>query len=196
MSSDIRRRSDIPHSTYVGLEAEAGSILTYENVIPGLFQTRRYAEKINVGTSLTLAESEEVQEQRADVRMQRQQVLTGASPLEVRAVLDESALRRVVGGADLMREQLERLLEVAELPNVILQVIPFTSGAHPGTRLGPFVILRFEHQEDPDVVYAEGPGDPYPADIQQYEVAFDYLRAHCLSIQQTLSLIRNVMDEL
>ncbi|MFJ7996761.1 DUF5753 domain-containing protein [Streptomyces sp. NPDC096310] len=176
------------------MEAEAESILTYENVIPGLFQTRRYAEEINLGTVPGL--SDEVQEQRVDVRMQRQQVLAGNSPLEVRAVLDESALRRMVGGVDVMREQLERLLEVAELPNVILQVIPFSCGAHPGTMVGPFIVLRFPHPEDPDVVYTEGNTDSYPADIQRYEVLFDYVRANAMSVADSLAMIRSMVNEL
>lgn len=186
--------SDIPYSTYIGLEAEAESILTYDNVVPGLFQTRRYAEEINRATGPGL--TEEALEQRVDVRMQRQQVVTGASPLEVRAVLDESALRRMVGGADVMREQLGRLLELAHLPNVLLQVIPFSTGAHPGTLVGPFVILKFPHQEDPDVVYVEANSDPYPGDVQRYEVVFDNLRAAAVSVPQTLALIRNMVKEL
>ena len=185
--------SDIPYSTYIGLEAEAESMLTYQNVIPGLFQTSRYAEEINRATVPGL--SEEALEQRHDVRMQRQQVLTGSNPLEVRAVLDESALRRLVGGTDVMREQLGRLLELADLPNVLLQVIPFSSGAHPGTLEGPFNILRFPHQEDPDIVYVEANSDPYPGDTQRYEVLFDHLRANAMSAPQTLAMIRNMVKK-
>jgi transcriptional regulator with XRE-family HTH domain len=156
--------TDIPYSTYIGLEAEAESILTYENVIPGLFQTRSYAEEINRATGPGL--SEETLEQRLDVRTQRQEVLTRSDPLEVRAVLDESALRRLVGGADVMREQLTRLLELSDLPNVLLQVVPFSSGAHPGTLVGPFIILRYSHQQDPDVVYVEAnSGGPNSATV-------------------------------
>lgn len=188
--------SDIPYSTYIGLEAEAESLLTYENVIPGLLQTRRYAEEINRATDPGL--SEDVLEQRLDVRMQRQEVVTGRSPLELRAVLDESAVRRMVGQPDpgVMREQLERLLELADLPNVLLQVIPFSSGAHPGTLVGPFVILRFPHSEDADVVHVEANTDQYPDDVQRYEVLFDNLRAAALNVPQTLTLIRNMVKDL
>jgi transcriptional regulator with XRE-family HTH domain len=185
--------SDIPYSTYIGLEAEAESMLTYQNVVPGLFQTSKYAEEINRATVPGL--TEEALEQRLDVRMQRQQVLTGSDPLEVRAVLDESALRRRVGGADVMREQLSRLVELADLPNVLLQVIPFSSGAHPGTLEGPFNILRFPHQEDPDVVYAETNSDPYPGDTQRYAVLFDQLRANAMSVPQTLAMIKNMVKK-
>jgi hypothetical protein len=186
--------SDIPYSTYIGLEAEAESFLTYENVIPGLFQTSDYAQAINRATGPGL--SEDVLEQRLDVRMQRQQVLTQSPPLEVRAVLDESALCRAVGGREVMRKQLARLLELAELPNILVQVIPFSGGAHPGTLVGPFVILRFAHPEDPDVVYVEANSDQYPGDVQGHEVLFDHLRAHAVSVPQTLALIKNRMKEL
>nr|WP_274598905.1 helix-turn-helix transcriptional regulator [Streptomyces albus] len=187
--------SDIPYSTYIGLEAEAGQLLTYEAVVPGLLQTRRYAEEINRATHPGL--SEEALEQRVDVRLQRQKLLTeGGEPLELRAVLDESALRRVVGDREVMREQLIRLLEVAELPNVLLQVIPFSAGAHPGTLEGPFVILRFPDQEDPDVVYVEANSDQYPDDVPRYESVFVNLRAAAVSVPETLALIRNMVNDL
>lgn len=186
--------SDIPYSTYIGLEAEAESILTYESVVPGLLQTRRYAEEINRATVPGL--SDEALEQRVDVRMQRQQVVTGEHRLEVRAILDESALRREVGGPEVMREQLVRLRELSELPNVLLQVIPFSSGAHPGTLVGPFIILRFPHQEDPDVVYVEANSDQYPSDVQGYSLLFDNLRASAVSVPQTLAMIRNMVKAL
>lgn len=111
-------------------------------------------------------------------------------------MLDESALRRLVGGRDVMREQLQRLLEVADLPNVLLQVIPFSTGAQPGTLAGPFVILQFPEPEDLDVVYVEANSDQYPADVQRFEKLFDNLRASAVSVPQTLALIRNVVKEL
>lgn len=186
--------SDIPYSTYIGLEAEAKVFMTYENVIPGLFQTRAYAEEINRATVPDL--SEDALEQRVDVRMQRQQLLEQKDPMAVRAVLDESALCRTVGGPGVMREQLGRLLELAERPNLIVQVIPFSGGAHPGTLVGPFVILRYAHQEDPDVVYVEANTDPYPADGQRYEELFDNLRASAASVPETLKMIKDRMNQL
>ncbi|MEV1006181.1 helix-turn-helix transcriptional regulator [Streptomyces sp. NPDC049881] len=186
--------SDIPYSTYIGLESAAESMLTFQTVVPGLFQTSRYAEEINRATVPGL--SDEASEQRLDVRMERQQVLSGPDPLMVRAVLDESALRRRIGGADVMREQLDRLLELSELPNVLLQVVPFSAGAHPGTLAGPFVILRFADKEDPDVVYVEANSDSYPDDAHQYTLLFDNLRGSALSVTQTQAMIRSVKKEL
>lgn len=185
---------NVPYSTYIGLEAEARVFMTYENVIPGLFQTRQYAEEINRATVPGL--SDDALEQRVDVRMQRQQLLEQTDPMAVRAVLDESALCRTVGGPDVMREQLQRLLDLAERPNIILQVIPFTGGAHPGTLVGPFVILRYDHQEDPDVVYVEANNDQYPGDTAPYEVLFDNLRASAASVPETLKMIKDRMNQL
>jgi Domain of unknown function (DUF5753) len=185
--------SDVPYSTFIGLEAEAASMLTYENVVPGLFQTEAYARAIITGTGPTL--EPEPLEQRIEARLTRQAVLTKESPLEVRAVLDESAIRRMVGGKDVMHKQITRLLELAELPNVIIQVIPFTVGAHPGTMTGAFSILGFEHAADPSVVYVESNSDPYPdreGDLQRYTMAFDNLRAAALSTSQTAALLRDL----
>jgi transcriptional regulator with XRE-family HTH domain len=189
--------SDIPYSTYIGLEAEAVSMLTYQVVIPGLFQTEDYARAIIKGTGPTL--DAEALDQRVDVRLTRQAILTKQRPVEVRAVLDEAAVRRMVGGHDVMRRQLGRMLELAELPNVIIQVIPFETGAHPGTMMGAFTILGFDHPADPGLVYVEGDSDPYPdrdGDLQRYTMAFDHLRAAALSVSQTATLLRDLVKEL
>jgi len=98
-----------------------------------------------------------------------------------------------------MRPQLVRLLELAERPNVIMQVLPFEVGAHPGTMLGPFTVLSFEHPADPGVVYVEGDSDPYPdreGDLQRYTVAFDRLRSLALSVPQTSNLLRQALEAL
>ncbi|MFE5325725.1 helix-turn-helix domain-containing protein [Embleya sp. NPDC056575] len=190
--------SEVPYSTYIGLETEASQMQTYQHVIPGLFQTEHYAEAINRATTIGL--TEEMLEQRLEVRLTRQEILTRPAPLEVRAVLDEAAIRREVGGPDVMREQLRRLLDVADLENVIMQVIPFSAGAHFGTLVGPFVILSYSHPSDPDIVYVEGnTGDPYPdrtGEVEHYRVMFDHLRAATLSVAKTQDLIRKLSREL
>lgn len=189
--------SDIPYSTLIGLEAEAVSMLTYEQVIPGLFQTEAYARAIITGT-IPGADAETL-DQRVEVRLTRQALLTRERPLEVRAVLDETCVRRLVGGREVMRHQLGRLLELAGRPNVIIQVLPFDAGAHPGTMLGPFTVLGFEHPADPGVVYVEGDSDPYPdreGDLQRYTAAFDRLRSLALSVPQTKGLLRQAVEAL
>lgn len=189
--------SDVPYSTYIGLEAEATAMLTYQHVIPGLFQTEGYAEAINQANVVGL--TDDALEAQLEVRMQRQQVLNRPEPLEVRAVLDEAALRRLVGGKEVMKGQLGRLLELSVMPNVIIQAIPFAAGAHPGTLVGPFVVLRYAHPADPDVIYIESDSDPYPdreGDAQRYGLIFDNLRASALSVTDTQALIKKLMAEL
>lgn len=189
--------SDIPYSTYIGLEAEAVSMLAYEQVIPGLFQTEAYARAIITGTVPGI--DAETLDQRTEVRLTRQAVLSRERPLQVRAVLDETCVRRLVGGREVMRPQLARLLDLAGRPNVIVQVLPFDAGAHPGTMLGPFIVLGFDHPADPGVVYVEGDSDPYPdreGDLQRYTAAFDRLRSLALSAPQTRDLLRQAHEAL
>jgi len=189
--------SDIPYSTLIGLEAEAVSMLTYEQVVHGLFQTEAYARAIIAGTDPAI--DPETLDQRVEVRMTRQAMLTRERPMEVRAVLDETCIRRLVGGREVMRRQLGRLLELAERPNVIIQVLPFEVGAHPGTMLGPFAVLGFDHPADPGVVYVEGNSDPYPdreGDLERYSLAFDRLRSMALSVPQTNDLLRATLEAL
>ena len=189
--------SDIPYSTLIGLEAEAASMLTYEQVIPGLFQTEAYARAIIAGTIPMVGP--ETLDQRVEVRLTRQAVVMRERPLEVRAVLDETCIRRLVGGREVMRRQLTRLLELAERPNVIVQVLPFEVGAHPGTMFGPFTVLGFEQPADPGVVYVEGNSDPYPdreGDLERYRMAFDHLRSMALSVPQTNGLLRAALEAL
>jgi transcriptional regulator with XRE-family HTH domain len=189
--------SDIPYSTLIGMEAEAVSMLTYQQVVPGLFQTEAYARAIIAGTIPTV--DSETLEERVQVRLTRQGVLTKERPLEVRVILDETCIRRLVGGSEVMRAQVHRLLELTERPNIIMQVLPFGVGAHPGTMLGPFTVLEFGHPDDPGVVYVEGDSDPYPdreGDLQRYSLAFDHVRSMALNVAQTSDLLRESLEAL
>jgi transcriptional regulator with XRE-family HTH domain len=139
--------------TYVDLEAAAALIRTYEGqFVPGLLQTDAYMRAVVRGAHLE-DNSEEVG-RRVRLRMARQTLLTREQPPRLWAVVDEAALRRPVGGREVMRGQLARLLEASKLPNVTLQVLPFAAGAH-AAMVGSFSILRFGDQELPDVVYLE-----------------------------------------
>jgi transcriptional regulator with XRE-family HTH domain len=189
--------SDIPYSTFIGLEAEAVRVLTYQQLVQGLFQTEAYARAI-ISETIPGIDIETL-DQRVEVRLTRQAILMRDRPMEVRAVLDETCIRRLVGGREVMRNQLRRLLELAERPNIIIQVLPFEVGAHPGTMLGPFDILSFEHPADPGVVYVESDSDPYPdreGDLQRYTAAFDQLRSMALSVPQTNDLLRQTLEAL
>jgi transcriptional regulator with XRE-family HTH domain len=139
--------------TYVDLEAAATLIRSYEaQFVPGLLQTDDYMRAVVQGAHLD--DSGEEMGRRVRLRMARQTLLTQEHPPRLWAVVDEAALRRPVGGREVMRGQLERLLEASRLPNVTLQVLPFAAGAHPGM-VGSFSILRFGDQELPDLVYLE-----------------------------------------
>ena len=138
---------------YVDLEAAAALIRTYEGqLIPGLLQTDDYMRALVRGAHLE--DSGEGVGRRVRLRMARQTLLTRQQAPRLWAVVDEAALRRPVGGREVMRGQLERLLEASKLPNVTLQVLPFAAGAHPAMG-SSFSILRFPDQELPDVVYLE-----------------------------------------
>ncbi|HEY0539298.1 MAG TPA: helix-turn-helix transcriptional regulator [Actinoallomurus sp.] len=139
--------------TYVGLEEAAALVRTYEvQFIPGLLQTEAYARAvISLGNST--ASPEEI-EQRVSLRTTRQKLLTRGDSPRLWAVVDEAALRRPIGGRDVMRGQIERLIEATKLPGVILQVLPFRVGGHTA-EAGAFTILRFPESDLPDVVYVE-----------------------------------------
>jgi transcriptional regulator with XRE-family HTH domain len=176
---------------YVGLEAEAAALRAYEDqVVHGLLQTEDYARLVMQAVRLRLAPGEI--ERLVELRRQRQMVLTGPHPLELWLILNEAVIRRPVGGPEVMRGQLERLLEASSWPNVTLQVLPLSCGAHPALG-GPFCILQFPERGDPDVVYTEGvAGHAYlekEADVRACAEAFDLLRAAALSPGETAAAI-------
>jgi transcriptional regulator with XRE-family HTH domain len=164
----------LPYSTYVGLEAEAESISDYGvGNMPGLLQTPDYAREIVRAAVPKWVP--EVVEQRVEGRIARQQHLFSEGAPRFDAVVDESVLHRVVGNPTIMRAQLERLLELADLPHVTLRVVPYDAGALPSGN-NKFIILRFAQPIVPDVVFIEGlTGDLYleePHDVEIYNTTF------------------------
>jgi hypothetical protein len=138
---------------YVDLESAASLIRTYEGqLVPGLLQTEDYMRAV-IAEAL-LNDAPEEAERRVALRLQRQRLLERAAGPRLWVVVDEAALRRTVGSAEVMRAQLERLVEAAKLPNVTLQVLAFSAGAHPAM-VSAFSLLRFGDQQLPDVVYVE-----------------------------------------
>ena len=138
---------------YLGLEAAAVLIRTYEvQFIPGLLQIPEYAKAV-ILLGHGNAPPAEV-ERRVALRMKRQQVLAREDPPQLWVVVDEGALRRPIGGPEVMRAQLRALVDATKLPHVRLQVIPFNAGGHAAAG-GSFSILRFPEQDLPDVVYVE-----------------------------------------
>ena len=138
-------------------------------------------------------------ERRVALRMARQPAITRDDPPKVWAVLDEAALRRRVGGAGLMRLQLEHLLAQAALPNVAVQVIPFGGGAHPAMGR-PFIVLVFPERVDTDVVYLEDLTSALYLedvdDVDRYNVFFNHLRASALSFDDSSALVASVLKEM
>jgi transcriptional regulator with XRE-family HTH domain len=138
---------------YVGLEEAATRIRSYEiQFVPGLLQTEAYARAVTL-LGHEAADDAEI-DRRVSLRMARQSLLTGAQPPQLWAVLDEAVLCRPVGGAEIMRGQLEHLIRCADLPNVTVQIVPFLAGGHAAAG-GPFSVLRFAEPDLPDVVYLE-----------------------------------------
>jgi len=185
------------YTTYIGLESGASGLRLFElAVIPGLLQTADYARSLMQRRpgALTLDEIDK----RVDIRMERQKILTGENPTQLRAVIDEAALRRGAGGTEVMRAQMQHLLEMAELPNVEIQVIPFSAGTHAGTQ-GPFTILEFADATDRPAAYLEnGAGElflEYP-DVDQYLDTFERLVAIAESPAHTIRLVEEISKTL
>ncbi|MEW2618942.1 helix-turn-helix transcriptional regulator [Streptomyces sp. NPDC048106] len=150
---------DSPHpgrmSEYIALEDAASRVRTWElSLIPGLFQTSEYARSLAVSEGAGVWEDPDEIERLVEIRMRRQARLHDERPLEVYAIVWEAALRQLVGGPGTMRAQLEHLLEVAKLPNVRLQVLPFRAGGHP-CMPGAFTVVSFAEAEAADVVHVD-----------------------------------------
>jgi hypothetical protein len=204
MAKDSRQQGwwhsfgDIPYSVYIGLETDAASLRVYDpQVVPGLLQTRQYAESLIAGALPETAATEI--EKRVQVRMRRQERISATeNPLRLWTVMDEAALRRVVGNRSLMREQLEYLVEQSQLPHVTVQVIPFEMGAHPGLN-GQYAILEFPDAADSSVVYIEGvTSDLYlekANDVQKYSVMYEHLRAQALNVDQSRQFIADIAKD-
>lgn len=181
----------LPYSTYVGLEAEATSISDYGlGIMPGLLQTADYARAVVLAAVPKWVP--DVVEQRVQGRMARQQLLYASDAPHFEAVVDESVLHRVVGSPAVMQAQLERLLELSDLPNVTLRVIPYEAGALPAGN-NKFIILRFAQPTVSDVVFIEGlTGDLYlddPRDVEIYNTTFRTLVDLAASPDATLDII-------
>jgi transcriptional regulator with XRE-family HTH domain len=185
---------DLDYATYVGLEQAAATLCYYQStIVPGLMQTVEYARAMHRGSMPAEFTPERVDEL-IEVRVRRQQVLTRDPPMQLRVVIDEAVLHRVVGGPAVMATQLRHLSEVAKRPNVALQVIPFGAGAHPAME-NMFNIIEFGDVA-PRVVYVEGlMGWLYLErgnDVARYEQVFEYLCGIALDPKDTIELISEV----
>lgn len=173
---------------YVSLESEADSLWNFESeVVPGLLQTEEYARAIMYVEPQPLS-GDEI-ERAIAARMARQEALTRTEgPVSFWTVLNEAVPRRMVGGDKTMRAQLTHLIEMSRLPNVAVQVLPFSAGAHAGMR-NAFTLMRFPESTDRQVVYVETQtGSLYlekQHEVEEYTLRFDYLRAKALGVEET-----------
>lgn len=181
---------------YVGLEDGAKSVMVYQGqLVPGLLQTDDYATAVMRAHQPSVA-SDEIERQ-LSARAARQALLTRSEPLELWTVLDEAVLHRVVGGREVMTAQLHRLRELAALPNVTLQVLPYTHGAHAAMGTS-FIQMKFPEAGDTDIIYIEDlTTSQYlekPADIERYRLVADHLRASALPPEASVSFLKRVAD--
>lgn len=182
---------------YVGLEAAARGIRAYEQqVIPGLLQSEEYA--LAMIRAARSSDTPREIDRRVHVRLARQSLLIQDDAIDLHVVLDEAVLSRPVGGDDVMRDQLSRLVEAQQLPNVKLQLLPFTAGAHAAMD-GSFAILDFPDQGDADVVYAENAtGGLFlekEEELRKYHSIFDDLSSTALGPEETTRMIERLIEE-
>jgi transcriptional regulator with XRE-family HTH domain len=183
---------------YLSLESEASVVHTYQLAyVPGLLQTEDYMRTLfrNSRRNLTAAEID----RDVQVRRLRQRRLVQESPLELIAVVDESVLRRPVGGVDVMRAQLRHLVARAALPSVCLQVLPVSLGVHSGLN-GSFTVLGFGEPGEPDVAYIEHAASALhvqkEAEVGTCTLVFDRLRSEALSPEDSVALVERLAAEL
>ncbi|MEU8870776.1 helix-turn-helix transcriptional regulator [Streptomyces javensis] len=182
---------------YIALEAMASSIHTFQaQLVPGLLQIPEYIRAVTVA-SQQWQTADEI-EAFVQVRLARQERLTGDSPLHVWAVLSEAVLLQQVGGAEVMKAQLQHLLDLSENPNVTVQVLPFSRGAH-ASMFGPYVVLGFPEESALDVVLADNPtGSMWfeqEAEVARYQDLFGAARTSALSPMESRGIIRRRAKE-
>lgn len=189
------------HLAFIGLEAEATSILEWQlNVVPGLLQTEKYAREVLSGYQEVATISPHAIERQLQTRLTRQQRLTRDEPLELVALLDEAVLRRQWGGPSVMREQLQRLADLSELPNVEILVLPFS--ANHAVAVDSFAILALGSADDAilrEVVSMEHLSNEWyfegDKDVNQFRLAFDRIREKTKSPAESRKLILDIASE-
>ncbi|MFG1945568.1 helix-turn-helix domain-containing protein [Nonomuraea sp. NPDC048826] len=182
---------------YVGLEEAATRIRTYEvQFVPGLLQTKEYARAVVTAGSAGLGPDEI--SRRVDLRLERQRLFDKPDGPVFWAVIDEAALRRPIGGAEVMRAQIEHLIDLMRQPSITIQVMPFSFGGH-SAEGGAFTILRFPDNDLPDVVYVEQLASALyldkREDVDRYTEVMERLCAVSTTPDETVELLRAIADE-
>lgn len=189
---------DILGGALVGLEWEASEIQTFEAIlIPGLLQTADYAKAVFKGGRVM--EGNDI-ERLTEARLARQRMLNREDPPTLWAIIDEAALRKQVGGIDVMHDQLHHLRRMAEHRNIGIQVLQDAAGAHT-SMTGGFTILDYQASEDPSIIYVEvgAAGDLFlekPEDVSHYRKSYGYLRASALSADASATYIEDLAKHL
>ncbi|KUN88461.1 helix-turn-helix domain-containing protein [Streptomyces griseoruber] len=187
-------------SLYVSLEGAARLIRSYEpHFVPGLLQTERYARAVLEAGTVGRTTPDAI-ERHVSLRMARQRLLDGANPPHLWAVLDETVLRRpVCEDPSVLREQLDRLLELTERDRITVQIAEFADGPHPGTA-APFSLFRFAEPELPDMVVTEYlTGALYldsRKEVSAHLEVLDHLTTHAASAQETRGLLEDLRETL
>lgn len=193
----LQAYSDLPFAALVGLEAAAASLRMYSVLnIPGPLQTEEYAQAGLRAIRRDLPDKEI--NRRVELRLARQRFLTQDDPVSVSVVLDEAVLHRPVGGTDVMRKQLEQLLELTALPNLRIQVLPFSAGAHAAMD-GEFTIVGFRDPRDPDTIFIENTThDTYledPDDVRRYTILFDQVQAAAVAPAESSKILAEMTKQ-
>jgi hypothetical protein len=183
---------------YVGLEEAAQLIREYEvQFVPGLLQTEDYARAVVLQGAPGL-EPDEV-ERRVALRLGRQKLLTRDNPPRLWAIVDEAALRRPMGGRDVLAGQIQRLMDLVSEPNITLQVMPFKYGGH-AAEGGAFHIMRFPEADLPDMVYVEYlTGALYiekPEEVERYAAVMERLSVAGTSPERTREILAGLLKEI
>jgi len=185
---------DLAIESLIGLEIEAKRISSHEAaVVPWAFQTEQYARAVIKGILPRV--DDRILDERVTARMTRQELLRRPEPPYLWSLIDESALRRAVGGGRVMWEQLSKILEVAATPNVTIQIVPFEAGAQPGLD-NTFTLLEFDSSVQSAVVFvANLAGNLYlerESEIQRYQEVLEHLRACALSPANSAKFVEEV----
>ena len=192
------RFDDLGIDSLIGLEAEAKRISAHDaSVVPWVFQTEQYAQAVIKGVLPRIGDR--ILDERVTARMTRQEVLRSPEPPNLWSLIDESALRRAVGGNGVMREQLSKILEVSAASNVTMQIVPFEAGAQPGLD-NTFMLLEFDSPVQSPVVFVENlAGNLYlerDAEIQRYREVLEHLRACALSPNNSVKYVKEIVKAL
>jgi hypothetical protein len=185
---------------FLEYEAAASIIRNFEPLlVPGLLQTEDYAAAATRRLGDRWGDQEEHADSLLELRMRRQDLLDRPDPPLLFFILDEAVARRVVGGRAVMHRQIRQLMDMADRPNVTIEIISFGAGIHPGLA-GPFVIQEFPDAADDDVLYLEGQGGVVRQDsvdeISSYRETFEQLRAMSLGPEGSVTYLRELAEEM